>query len=880
MNNHYDTALLGIWWGSNYGSGLNGYAVYKTLKALGKSVLLVMKHNASENDWELADTHNGRFIRKFYPKEDVSPVIPFNRLHELNNIVDTFITGSDQIWNFNINRAFDMVYLQNFVADNKRKISFATSFGHDFDKTPPKNLPRSVQLMNRYNAISVREKSGVEICKNTYGVNASVVVEPVFCLEKKDYLEMAEQSEMDEKGPYILTYILDPTPEKRRAIQYYCKASGLRAINILDGNHMHFERNKRILNLPGIVDDLCAHDLMKLYVNCEFVLSDSFHGTAFAIIFNKPFLSIMNSHRGAARFGELLSKFNLTDRLVSSSKSIPEDPKFFEQIDYTEVNEIINREREQTIEWLKKALDTPIDQLPPVRIADKAVTSRLDKNMCVGCGACVSACPKDALELKTDYTGFYRSSISYTKCINCGECAEVCPALKLPESFNEQPDECYSVTASGNNLEKSAGGGAFAVLADKTLKMGGVVFGAAWNDDNTVSHIMISDRNDIEKLTKPKYLQSDLGSTFRNIKEKLDENVQVLFAGCPCHAAGLRAYLKQDYDNLIILDLVCSHVPPVTFFKKYLEEQFPKGVQSYEFGSSAIDGTKNPLSVRAVDANGNEIKRNAAADDPFLTAYTEHVMTGVHCERCSYQKDMRYGDITLGGFANIHQKDSSIDDTKGVSAVICNNEKAEKFLSDIDSTAFTLKKKVPVSWLSQNSTYADMGRDIFSSSLEKMSFSEALRTALNQDNAHNEKINPMQFASQQIHFDFDRNVWEEHLIRGKLLLTVIDNSMKPGRYAYLPLYRPLKKGQKYDFFIRFKIKTNSDYINFHVIEQKTKKYQIVHTCKLYANADDWIVITKEFIANADIYDAFMIGASQVTGDDNYFMLDSINIVEK
>ena len=889
MKNHYDTALLGIWWGANYGSCLNGYAVHRILKSLGKSVLLVMKHNASENDWELTNTHNARFIKQFYPEDDVSPVIPFNRLHELNDMVDTFITGSDQVWNYEVNGLFDMAFLQNFVDDNKRQISFATSFGHDTDKTPPELLPESIRLMRRFNAISVREKAGVEICRSVYGVNASVVVEPVFCLEKKDYLELAEHSKIDEKGPYILTYILDPTEEKKKTIEYYCKASGMRAVNVLDGNHLNHERNKKALGLPGIIDDLGAHDLLKLIANSEFVISDSFHGAAFAIIFNKPFLSVANNHRGAARFVELLSRFGLIDRLVPSNKIIPKDPKFFKKIDYTQINEIIKRERESSIEWLKKALDTPLDQLPAVCMSDKAVTSGLDKDMCMGCGACVSVCPKKALELRPDHTGFYRAEISYSKCINCGECANVCPALKLPESIGEQPEECLGVIAANEKmLENSMGGGAFAVLADKMLRNGGAVFGAAWNDEYTaVSHIAVTDRNEVHKLYKPKYLQSDLGDTFRKVKEKLDDNIPVLFSGCPCHAAGLRSYLGKEYDKLIIVDYICPHTPPAPLFKKYLDEQFPKGVRSYEFGYRRLDGSKDDRFVRIVDPDGRESIRNGASDDPYIKAYKEHLMTGTHCDKCIYQKDHRYGDITLAAFGNIHKKDRSIDDTKGVSAVICGSRKGEAFVSDIDSNAFRLKKKVPVSWLWEDGpdslgslTYAGIGKNIFFDCVKKMPFTEALRIALNQDNAHNENINPMQFSSSQTHFEFDGNIWEEHIIRGKLMLTVTADTIRPGRYAYLPLYRPLKKGRRYEFFIRFKVKTDSEYVNFHIIDRKTKRYKIIHTHKPYSDSSNWITVTKEFTADSDIYNSFMIGASQIIGEDNFFILDSINIIEK
>ena len=120
MKKHYDIGVVGCWWGANYGSILNGYAVYNTLKSLGLSVLMIHKHNAKKNDWEIYNTHNEKFIQNFYPVEDVSPIIPFSRLHELNDVCDMFLTGSDQIWNYGINRIFDFAFMLNFVDDDKK----------------------------------------------------------------------------------------------------------------------------------------------------------------------------------------------------------------------------------------------------------------------------------------------------------------------------------------------------------------------------------------------------------------------------------------------------------------------------------------------------------------------------------------------------------------------------------------------------------------------------------------------------------------------------------------------------------------------------------------------------------------------------------------
>ncbi|MCD7865504.1 MAG: polysaccharide pyruvyl transferase family protein [Clostridiales bacterium] len=289
VKSHYDVCLVGCWFGSNYGSLLNGYAVYNILKSFGLEVLLLNKHNASNQDWEICGTHNERFIKQFYPKEDVSPVIPFQHLNILNDYCDTFLAGSDQIWAYNINKEFNMAFMLNFVNDSNKKISFASSFGHNDDGTPKDKQDMVKKLLQRFDAISVRESNGVKLCHDKYGVNAISVMEPVFCVDKQIFQYLAEKSNLSIDDPYILTYILDPSPEKREAILYYSKESGKKAYNILDGDPRFYENNKIALDLPDTMAGIGAEDFIYLFMNADFIITDSFHGTAFSLIFNKPF---------------------------------------------------------------------------------------------------------------------------------------------------------------------------------------------------------------------------------------------------------------------------------------------------------------------------------------------------------------------------------------------------------------------------------------------------------------------------------------------------------------------------------------------------------------------------------------------------------------
>ncbi|GHU94247.1 hypothetical protein FACS1894208_04990 [Clostridia bacterium] len=364
MKNHYDVGLVGFWYGSNYGSLLNGYAMNRVLSELGKSVLMIQKPNSNNEDEELKDGHNVDFAKKYYDSEDISPSLPYERLGELNALCDVFCAGSDQIWNYNL--SFHENLFLPWVNDDKKIISFATSFGHKRDKTPFEAMPNVRKYLQRYSAISVREQFDVDILRDNYGIRGELVFEPVFCLDKKHYYELAENSKFYENEPYLLTYILDPTPEKRAAIIYYSEKLGLKTINMLNGVESVFQRNKDLLDLPNVVDDVKSEDFIKAFMNAKHVITDSFHGSAFAIIFNKPFLAIGNYGRGYERFIDLLGRLKLSDRLADPKKGIPHDEKYLVPIDYSETNKIIEAEAKRTFEWLKNVLDAPKNTLKKV----------------------------------------------------------------------------------------------------------------------------------------------------------------------------------------------------------------------------------------------------------------------------------------------------------------------------------------------------------------------------------------------------------------------------------------------------------------------------------------------------------------------------------
>ena len=171
----------------------------------------------------------------------------------------------------------------------------------------------------------------------------------------------------------------------------------------------------------------------------------------------------------------------------------------------------------------------------------------LAPEFCSGCGACFNACPKDAIDMKEDAEGFFAPVIDHEKCINCGLCEKSCPVLHVPRDNEKQP-VCLAVKAKPEIMKDSSSAGVFAVLADRILAEGGYVCGAAWDDSFVLRHIVTNTAEGMSRIKKSKYVQSQTGDVFRQIRDLLKQGEKVLFSGVPCQVAGLKNYLRRDYE--------------------------------------------------------------------------------------------------------------------------------------------------------------------------------------------------------------------------------------------------------------------------------------------------------------------------------------------
>lgn len=353
-----DVGILGYWYATNYGSVITYYALYKIIENLGYTAMLIDRPE-KEKDAEPLTVFSREFLNK-YCNISISP--KWKDLEQINDLCDSFIVGSDQVWTRDAIRLMGYYFFLSFITDDKKKIAYSCSFGQDKFEALPNTIRRVKYYLKKFDAISVRENSGVKILRETLGVDGQQVLDPIFLLPSSEYEKIATKAQQFEQGNYILSYILDPNEAKKQALLFVSKKVKLKLVNLLDGRYNTYEKNKAIMNLENTKCNVMMEDWVNYFMNADFVVTDSHHGLAMAIIFNKPFICINNPARGGTRFTSLLSMLNLEERLITPDQIMADH--LYEPIEYNRVNEILDEKREQALNWLKSALESEKQKMP------------------------------------------------------------------------------------------------------------------------------------------------------------------------------------------------------------------------------------------------------------------------------------------------------------------------------------------------------------------------------------------------------------------------------------------------------------------------------------------------------------------------------------
>lgn len=312
---------------------------------------------------------------------------------------------------------------------------------------------------------------------------------------------------------------------------------------------------------------------------------------------------------------------------------------------------------------------------------------RPDAEKCCGCEGCKSICPKSAIKITESIDGFILPEVNPELCIECGLCEKVCPMYHAGIAISSTAGEAYAaVNKNDAELSQSSSGGIFSLVADYVLDEGGFVAGASFDRSLTLHHVVTEDRNDISNLRGSKYLQSRIGDTFTTINRILNTGKLVYFVGTGCQVAGLKLFLRKDYENLITSDILCHGVPPQSVFDaviKAVEAKYNGKVEKYSFRDKSVWG----WSCSSSSHINIESKLKYLGNEPIQRAYFNAFIKADNyresCYVCPYAQSNRSGDITLGDFWGVEKYLPIKDIRKGVSAILVNTPKGQQLLDRI-----------------------------------------------------------------------------------------------------------------------------------------------------------------------------------------------------
>lgn len=326
-----------------------------------------------------------------------------------------------------------------------------------------------------------------------------------------------------------------------------------------------------------------------------------------------------------------------------------------------------------------------------------------DKKDCCGCSACVQKCPKKCISLQEDNEGFLYPIVVEEICIDCGLCEKVCPVLHQNEP--RKPLKVYAAINKNEEIRlQSSSGGIFTLLAEKTINDGGVVFGARFDDNWDVKHDYTDTIEGLAAFRGSKYVQSRIEDNFQKAENFLKVGRKVLFCGTPCQIAGLKRYLRKEYDNLLAVDFICHGVPSPGVWRRYLKETIAhecdknsvssdpiskesSHIENISFRNKSTGWEKYSFSLTFSALTTKERGKKVISFNEiyfrnlFMKGFLADLYLRPSCYECPSKCSKSGSDLTIADLWKASMVMSKKDDDLGISMVLINNDKYIDFES-------------------------------------------------------------------------------------------------------------------------------------------------------------------------------------------------------
>lgn len=705
-----DVAILTKYYRNyNYGGMLQGYALYSVVKSMGYSVDIIsydVRNNANSvypsivlqtKQYGLGVAipkvaekviAKGKFFIKDILEERVELFDKFeadieadtdlyndDSINNLKKEYKVFVSGSDQIWNPN---AVRNLYLQTFLSEPYRKISYAASIGRDSFSDYEAGV--MIPAISRFGAIGVREKTAQKLLEHYLSQPITTVLDPTLLLSIEDWQKVSTKRLVNEK--YVLVYFFSDSLEVRRTAQKFCEDRGLELIFI---PYAKQEYNLSDSKGPGRrMTEVGPREFVSLVKNADFVFTDSFHGAVFSLIHQVPFAVFERNKSGHvsmnSRLYDLLDLFQEKDRLVNIKDFDKVDELF--SINAEQIKKIISAHREQSLKFLSDSIHYGVQKCDERELA-KTISGREDE--CSGCGECVAFCPKKCISMEKNCNGFQVPVIDAKICIQCGLCRNICPVLNDNSKYS--PIEVYGAYSKKEIAHSTSGGIAYTIAAE-TVEAGGVVYGAAYTDKLQVKIIRVDSVERLNEIQGTKYVQADMTGIIEKVLEDLKSHRSVLFTGTPCQIAGVvdAARRKNLEDKLTTVEIICHGTPSQKMFDDYMrwaERHYKNAISTVAFRAKKSDKDKDFMLEIGLSNGKKEMV--SGFKDPYYKAFMSARWFRENCYSCPFSEKDRIGDLTIGDFWNVEKLPADFGKGRRVSVILANTKKGLNCLNNIQN---------------------------------------------------------------------------------------------------------------------------------------------------------------------------------------------------
>ena len=649
----------------NHGAVLQAYALQQFIESLG--------FDAGIYDYRSYGTESfrGRLIRYsrlLYRKAYEEKKKRFRDFTEEKLRLNTdrapqvFFTGSDQVWN--PSGLMDPAYFLQSADPRCIKASYAASLG--VPRIPEDKKKLFSEYLESLDAVSVRETPAKEEIGKLYSGEILVHMDPVFLMDR-EFWQQETRSVEGIPDKYILVYALKKTGNLDHLIRWLKKETGLAVVMIDEQGYLAGQvRHDRAVRNAG------PREFLWLVANAHAVISTSFHGAAFSVLFHKELYALADPDK-PARIEQLAELFGVP--VIHGEKTF----RRMDAVDFAKADRVLHEEREKAEKYIRMLYHMARERARDHR------NIRSARQYCTGCGSCKAVCPVHAVDRGEDPEGgFWIPEVREDLCLSCGKCLKICPAQEEHPRYPKPRKAFGAWHRDPKVLRTSTSGGVFRGLADLVLQEGGCVIGARYSEDCRSVCYASSDECGIEELQGSKYAAPDPAGAVEKAMEALLQGRKVLFSGPPCHVAGLKN-MAGVQENLWTCDFICRGMPAPAAFREHLdmlEAKEKSQIRKVAFRSK-INGW-NVSKAYYWFASGKILNVRKAFRDTFYNCFTlAHVNVRECCTRCSFF-EAHPADVTMGDFWSFREFGVK-KNRNGMSLVLVNTEKGERLLKALES---------------------------------------------------------------------------------------------------------------------------------------------------------------------------------------------------